>query len=123
MQRVFKGVAVDLEYTNIRDDYNMRAEFLIAIFIRFFQTSNAGEGTTINTDSVPTTNEKVTIYILRGGEPHRYVIFSADPADDDISSLTYMPENELMLEEGDQIIVDYPNTDTLNVAVTVQTRY
>lgn len=79
---------------------------------------------TVHFDSAPTTSEDLTVTIdANDGSEYDTVVFSTDPSEDSATDVVFIPDGELLLENGDEIQVDYTNTDgnTYGLRIVTQT--
>ncbi len=98
------GVAAIDHSTEIR-----RVSRLISVSVRF--------------GAAPTTSENITITIGSGqGTNYNVVLLALDPSVESVTSLVYVPDNEIWLTPGDSVDVAYTNTDrnTYGLIVTVE---
>jgi len=68
---------------------------------------------TLHFDAAPTNAEDLTFSVdAKDGPAYDNVLFSVDPSVSSATDITYTPTNDLVFEEWDEIVVEYPNTDT-----------
>ena len=65
-----------------------------------------------NFATAPTTAEDFTITLDSGaGAPYDLRLYTVDPGTTSTSDILWQPDQELYLENGDAILVEYDNTD------------
>ena len=75
---------------------------------------------TVKLSAAPTTAENLTADINAiAGSDYDTRILSTDPSVGSVTSVLFIPDQPLLLAPGDQIDVDYANTDTGTIGVRV----
>ena len=100
--------AVDYEH-----ELTTRAGLLLMVVLKFRDSSD---------DPVaPTTSEDVTItHKSAKGSNYDYVLDSQDPSTDSLTQVRYVPDAAIPMTEGDAILVEYDNSDTNSVYITLK---
>ena len=66
-----------------------------------------------NFNAAPTSAENFTVTLdAHAGAPYDLLLYTLDPGTTSTSDLLWQPDEEILLEGGDQIEVRYDNTDT-----------
>ena len=77
---------------------------------------------TVHLSAAPTTSEDFTVTIdANDGAAYDTVIYRVDPSVSSATDIVYIPEQELLLESGDEILLGYANTDTVTYGVRIVT--
>lgn len=75
----------------------------------------------ITFDTAPTTSENITItFISKNGTAYDCRLHSIDPSLNSLTSVVYSPSAAIPMNTGDRIQVQYPNTDSRTVSVTLK---
>lgn len=70
---------------------------------------------TITFTAAASTSEDLTITLDAGaGARWDSILYTVDPGAASVDSIVWQPDEELFLEGGDQILVEYANTDALD---------
>ena len=78
---------------------------------------------TIHFDVAPTTSENLTVTIDSWlGIEYDVVLFTIDPSSSSVTDIVFIPDSHLALDEWDQILVEYTNTDTATYGVRIMTQ-
>ena len=71
--------------------------------------------------AAPTTTENLTVtFKSRHGTAFDTVIHTIDPSTDSLTDIYYAPEAAVPLNKGDKILLEYTNTDTGTIGVTLK---
>ena len=77
---------------------------------------------TVHFSAAPTTSEDFTVTInANDGAAYDTVIYSVDPSASSATDIVFIPDQELLLESGDEILLGYTNTDTRTYGVRIVT--
>ena len=77
---------------------------------------------TLHFSSAPTTSQDFTITIdMNAGAAYDYQLASFNPAVLSLTDYVFMPDGDLYLQNGDQIVLAYTNTDGRTYGVQITT--
>ena len=75
---------------------------------------------TCNFNAAPTTSEDFTITLdANAGAIYALLLYSLDPSAAATSDILWQPDEEIILEGGDQVDVAFANTDARNYGVQI----
>jgi len=77
---------------------------------------------TLKLNTAPTTSQAFTITLnANSGATYDALLYSLDLSTESVTSLVYIPDEELVLVAGDAINVAYTNTDARTYGVEIRT--
>lgn len=78
---------------------------------------------TVHFSAAPITSENFTITLdANDGSVYDTLIFSVDPSASAVTDIVFTPDKDLKFEAGDEIKVEFPNTDANTYALRIVTQ-
>ena len=74
----------------------------------------------VNFSAAPATSEDLTItHKSSNGDDYDDTVYSVDPSTGSLTQVRWVPNVAVPLTPGDKILLEYPNTDTRDIHVTL----